>query len=132
MTHRLAPLAAAFLALLIVYFVGVWFFFEPILAADTPGAPLVHPAVGVPLSILSQIVLFEWVRRQMASALKAAFAVAASQFLLVDFDFVLSGKRGLETAGASAALLLVGWAAVVVVYNLVAGSQSRAQSGPGE
>ena len=132
MIHRLAPLAASFSALLIVYFVGVVFFFEPVLAADTPRAPLAHPAVGLFLSTFAYIVLFEWVRRQMGSALKAALAIAASQFLLVDFDFVLSGNRGFKAAGASAILLLVGWVAVGVAYNLVALSRSRIQSGLAE
>jgi O-antigen/teichoic acid export membrane protein len=126
--HRLIPLVAAFLALLVVYFVGVVFFFEPILAADQPGGALVHPAIALLLTTLSFIAFFEWVRRHMRSVVKAAIAVAVPQFLLVNFDYVLTGKRGLATAGASTVLLFTGWAAAALAYRAVA-TRSRPEDG---
>jgi O-antigen/teichoic acid export membrane protein len=123
--NRLIPLVAAFVALLVVYFVGVVFFFEPILASDRPGAAPVHPAIALVLTTLAFIAFFEWVRRHMGSAVKAAIAVAIPQFLLVNFDYVLTGKRGLATAGASTVLLFAGWAAAALAYRAVAERSRR-------
>lgn len=98
---------------------GVLLFFDPIAKKDVAGGALVHPAVGLLVYVALTVGLFDWIARQMRHAFKAAFAVAASQFVLVNVDFVLAGKRGLLTAGASALLMAATWASVALVYSRV-------------
>jgi len=43
--------------------------------------------------------------------------VAVSQIILVDMYYALNGQRAVIAAAASAALLLVSWAAVGTVYG---------------
>ncbi len=49
--------------------------------------------------------------------LRFARYFGTSQFLLVNVDFVLAGKRGLLTAGASTLLLVVTWWCVASAYS---------------
>ena len=84
---------------------------------------MAHPAVGLFVYVFLTVMLFDWVARQMGNAYKAAFVVGASQFLLVNVDFVLSGKRGLMTAGASTILIVLTWGSVAFVYSYFAGRE---------
>jgi hypothetical protein len=77
----------------------------------------VHPAVNLLVYVGLTVALFDWTARQMRSAYKAAFVVAAAQMFLVNVDYVLSGKRGVVTAGASTVLMVVTWLAVAAVYS---------------
>jgi hypothetical protein len=119
MTSRFTPALGAFLTLFVLYLVGVLFFYAPIEAADSPGEPLVHGLLGHLITTALFVALFVWVTREMGNPLKAALAVALAQFLLVDVDYVLSGKRGIETAAASAVLLFVSWTITGWVYRKI-------------
>ena len=113
---------AAFIAAGVVNLVGVLFFFNAIVEADPPpGIPIVHTAVGFFVYVILTVALFDWTARQMCNAYKAAFIVAASQFLLVNVDFVLAGKRGLMTGAASTLLLGVTWFCVAFAYSYFMG-----------
>ncbi len=116
MTKRWQAILAAFVASGVVNYVGVLFLLNPVAEADSAGEPLVAPAVGFFVYVLLTIALFDWAARQMDSAYKAAFVVGAAQFVLVNVDFVLSGKRGLLTAGASTVLIALTWGTVACVY----------------
>ncbi len=108
----------------VVNLVGVLFLLNPVADADpAPGEPLLHPAVGFFAYVILSIALFDWAAREIGNAYKAAFVVAASVFLVVDVDFVLSGKRGLMTAGASTILIALTWVSVAFVYSYFAGRE---------
>ena len=113
---RLAALCA-FAALASTYFVGVIFFFAPVAEADNPSGPLIPMGLAFIISIALYIALFVWVTEQMGHALKAGLTIALAQFLLVNVDNVLTGKRGLATAAASTVLLFVSWTVVGLVYE---------------
>lgn len=125
---RPIPVLAAFLTLAITYFVGVVFFFAPIAEAEVLGDPLVPQVVAFLVSTVLYIGLFVWTAEQTRSALKAAFIIAASQFLLVNVDYLLSGKRTLAVAAASTVLLAVSWTAVGLVYRTLRGSIGESTS----
>jgi len=110
---------------LVVTLVGVLFFFAPIAQADTVTGPLLPPAVSLLVYITLSIALFDWIAQQMHSGYKAAFVIAASQFVLVNVDFVLRGERGLMTAIASTALLSVTWFCVAFAYSIFAKDEKR-------
>ena len=110
-------IAGAFLTLATLYLAGVLLFFAPIAAGDVPAGPLVPQPVGFVVAIGVYIALFVWIEKGMGDPFKAAMAIALSQLTLVDIDYVLSGERGVATAAASAALLLVSWSATAWVYE---------------
>jgi hypothetical protein len=121
MNKRILPALGAFLSLFIIYLVGVIFFYGPIAAEAAPGTPLVPAFVALLVSTILFVALFVWIAGEMGNPLKAALAVALSQFLLVDVDYVLTGRRGLVEAAASAVLLLVAWAITGWVYGKLDG-----------
>ena len=112
---------AAFVVASVVNLGGVMLFFGPIAKADAPSGPLVPPIIGFLVYVILSVMLFDWTARQMRSAYKAAFIVGASQFLLVNVDFVLAGKRGLLTGAASTVLMVVTWGCVAFAYSYFAG-----------
>ncbi len=109
---------AAFATSCVVTLVGVQYFFRPIAVSDAPAGPMFSPAVGFFIYVAISIVLFDWVARQLCSAYKAAFIIAASQFILVNVDFVIRGERGLATAAASTILLAATWISVAFAYSI--------------
>lgn len=118
MQRNWKSILAAFIASCVVTLVGVKFFFGPIAEADTPSGPLLSPSVGFFIYVALSIALFDWIARQLHNAYKAAFIVAASQFILVNVDFVFRGERGLITAAASTALLVATWFCVAFAYSM--------------
>jgi hypothetical protein len=125
MMARWKAIAAALATAGAVTLAAVTVLFNPIARTDTAGAPLVHPLVGFLVYVLTTVALFDWAASQMRSAFKAAFAIAASQFLLVNVDFVLSGKRGVMTAMASTIVLVLTWGSVATVYSRLLARQPR-------
>jgi hypothetical protein len=117
MRDHVKPLLGAFVTLACFYLVGVLAFYAPIAAANSPGPPLVPRVVGFLISTVLYILLFAWIVRATGNPMKAALAIALSQLLLVDVDYLLSGERDLATAAASAMLLLVSWSATGWVYG---------------
>ncbi len=117
MKHRWKAIVAAFFATSIVMLAGVLLFFDPIAQMDTTDGPLVPPAINFFVYMILSIGFFDWVARQTHSAYKAAFIIAGSQFLLVNVDFVLAGKCGLMTAGASTLLLILTWGCAAIAYS---------------
>ena len=116
MTRTLKAVCAAFIVAFIANLVGVLLFFKPIAESDT-SIVHVHPALGLLVYVGLCIALFEWAARQMNSVYKAAFIVAAPQFVL-GVDLAFRGERGLLTVAAGAILLAVTWAVVPYVYSL--------------
>lgn len=95
---------------------GVMFFFRPIAEADSGSGPVPAPVIGFLIYIGLCVALFDWSSRQMRSAWKGGFVVAAGQYLVV-IDLMLRGERGLLTALASGALLTVTWAVTAFAYD---------------
>jgi hypothetical protein len=125
MGRRMGALAATAVVAVIVTFVGVFYFFEPIATSDSVSAPPVPAAVGFLVYIALSVLLLDWASRQVGRPVQAALIIAASQIILVSVDFVLRGERGIATGAASAVLILVTWIAMGAVYGAVL---SRAQS----
>lgn len=119
MTRRIAALAATAAVAAIVTFVGVFYFFQPIAAADVAAAPPVPAAVGFLVYIVLSVLLLDWATGHVGRPVTAALIIAASQIILVSVDFVLRGERGIATGAASAALILVTWSLMGVVYGAV-------------
>jgi len=116
---------AAFLAAAVVNLVGVLFFLDPIAESDTlPAGPIVPPALGLLVYVVLSTALFDWTARKMGNAYRAALTIAISQFIVINVDFVLSGKRGLMTGAASTVLIFVTWGCVALAYSYFATSRN--------
>lgn len=126
MSPRLVAASAAFVTLAVCYFVGVIFLFAPVAEAEVAAGPLLPMPVAFGLSIALYIALFVWVAEKMGNGLQAALTIALAQFLLVNVDNVLTGKRGLATAAASTLVLAVSWTAVGLVYDRILTRRRRA------
>jgi hypothetical protein len=115
MSDRRKALLAAFVAALVANLVGVLLFFNPVTEGDSSFI-LVHPALGLLVYVVLSIALFDWTARQIGSAFKSGFVVAASQVILV-IDLTMRGQRGWLTALAGIVLLAFTWVFVSYVYS---------------
>jgi hypothetical protein len=126
MPKRIWALLGAFVTLAVVYLLGVFFFFRPIAEADSVAGPFLSEPVAFVMMICLYIGFFAWVVEQMESPVKAGLVIALAQILLVNVDYVLTGRRGLVTAAASIVLLLVAWTLVGRVYGWIANRYDQA------
>ncbi len=115
MGARAKPLLAAFVAALLANLLGVLFFFEPIARGDTSTVSI-HPALGLLLYVGLCIALLGWATQQLRSVFKAAFLVAAPQWVLI-VDLTLRGERGVVTTAAGTVLLVGTWGLVALAYS---------------
>lgn len=109
-------IAAAFVVSGTVMLLGVIFFFRPVAEADAGTGPVPPALIAIVVYVGLAVALFDWAARQMHSARKGAFVVAAGQYVLV-IDLTLRGERGYMTALASGVLLAVTWAITALVYS---------------
>lgn len=112
-------IAAAFAAFAITNVAGVLLFFKGIADADQGRELAVNPILGVAIYSVCAALLLAYAARVTGSAFRAATIIAAAQFILVDVDFVVRGERGLMTAAASSALLVLTWYAAAAIFKLV-------------
>lgn len=128
MSPRLKAMVITAITAFIVFYLGVTYIFGPVIANDQPGDPL---ASWLSLAIASVIfvVLLDWATGVAGNAVKAAMIIAASQIILVDIYYPLNGQRGWAAAGASAAVILVGWFIIGTVFGkLSGGEQAEAET----
>lgn len=118
MSKRAAALAATALAAAVVNFVGVIYFFDPIAAGDSPGGPILPPALGFLIYILLSVVLLDWASQRTGRPVTSGLVIAFSQIILV-VDLTLRGERGLATGAAGAVLILITWTVMGVVYGKI-------------
>ena len=117
MPSNLAAILAAFVTTCVVNLLGVYFVFQPVSESDSPTFLSIPPIVGFLAYIVLSVALFHWAAGQMRNAYKAAFIIAAAQFILVNVDYVLTGKRGLVTAAASTLVLAATWFCAAYAYT---------------
>ena len=63
------------------------------------------------------VVFFDWAVQKTGQTMNTAIVIAVSQILLVDFSYVIVGRRELEPALYSVGIILVTWVAVAFVYD---------------
>jgi len=110
-------IVSAFVVASAVNLGGVLLFFDPVAKSDSTDGPIVAPAIGFFVYVVLSVALFDWTARQVRSPYKAAFIVGAAQFILVNVDYVLAGKRGIMTGAASTLLMIATWTSVAFVYS---------------
>jgi len=116
MGARIKPIIGAALTGAVIAYLGTQFIFNPAMPepAFEPMLPIVA-SLAVFWIVMS--LFFDWAVQKTGKTMLTAMVIALSQILLVDFNYVLLGRRELQPALYSVGILLVLWAAVAVVYD---------------
>ncbi len=117
MSDRIKSLLGALVAIYVINFAGVTFFFGPILADDAPTGELAPVWLSLAIVTVLLLIFYDWVNQAVGSPVKSAMIIAVSQILILDVYYVLNGTRGIAAAAASAAVLLVSWGVAGLVYG---------------
>jgi energy-converting hydrogenase Eha subunit B len=101
----------------VLSYLAVQYLFNPAMPE-----PAFEPVLGnVILSTLVfwtvSMLFFDWVVQNTGKTMLSGMVIAISQILLVDFNYVLIGRRELMPALISVGTLLGLWAAVAFVYD---------------
>ena len=121
MSERMKPILGALVTAYIIFYLGVTYFFGPILANEAPAEAMMPAWTSLAVVSVLLILLFDWVNVSVGNPVRSGLIVALSQILLVDVYYAMNGMRGIAAAGASAVLLIVGWTAVGLVYGMLSG-----------
>ena len=117
MSERMKPLLGALVTAYIIFYLGVTYFFGPILANEAPAGAMMPAWASLAIVSVLLVALFDWVNVSVGNPVRSGLIVALSQILLVDVYYVMNGMRGIAAGGASAVLLIVGWTVVGTVYG---------------
>ena len=116
MGGRIKSIIGAALTGAAISYLGTQFIFNPAMPepASEPMLPIVA-STAVFWIVMS--LFFDWAVQNTGKTMLTAMVIALSQLLLVDFNYVLIGRRELAPALVSVGILLVLWAAVAFVYD---------------
>ena len=116
MGGRIKSIIGAALTGAVIAYLGTQFIFNPAMPepAFEPMLPIVA-SLAVFWIVMS--LFFDWAVQKTSKTMLTAMVIALSQLLLVDFNYVLLGRRELEPALYSVGIILVLWAAVAFVYD---------------
>ena len=122
MGGRMKQIVVAGLAGAVISYIGVQYFFNPSMP-DPAFTPVVdNDILSSVLYWVVGIVFFDWAVQKTGQTMNTAILIAAAQILLVDFNYVMIGRRELIPAIYSAILITVIWTSVAFVYDKVSDS----------
>ena len=113
---RIKPIMGAALTGAVIAYLGTQFIFNPAMPAPA-FEPLLPIFASLAVFWIVMSLFFDWAVQKTGKTMLTAMVIALSQILLVDFNYVLLGRRELQPALYSVGILLVLWAAVAVVYD---------------
>ena len=117
MGDRIKPIVGAWVTASVIAYLGVQNFFNSAMP-DPPFPPMIeNPVAATAVFWIVTILFFDWAVQRTGKTMLTAMVIALSQILLVDFNYVLLGRRELQPALYSVGILLVLWAAVALVYD---------------
>jgi len=117
MGSRIKPILGAAVTGGLVSYFAVQFLFNPAMP-DPAFEPIVGNLIAsTALYWIVGSVFFDWAVQKMGKTMSTAMVIALSQILLVDFNYVIVGRRELEPALISVGIILVIWASVAFVYD---------------
>jgi hypothetical protein len=120
MGDRLKPIIGAGLTGAVISYLATTQFFNPAMAEA--GQALAEGLVpnmfaSTALFWIVAILFFDWAVQKSGQAMHTAWVIGLSQILLVDFNYVMVGRRELTPALVSVATILVIWSATAFVYD---------------
>ena len=117
MGDRIKPIVGAWVTASVIAYLGVQNFFNSAMP-DPPFSPMIDNAIAATAVFwIVTILFFDWAVQRTEKTMLTAMVIAISQILLVDFNYVLAGRRDIEPALYSVGILFVVWAAVAFVYD---------------
>ena len=117
MGGRIKPIIGAVLTGgVVTYFAGEYLFI-PAMPEPAFEAVLANPIAGSVVYWIVSILFFDWAVQNTGKTMLTAMVIALSQIILVDFNYVLIGRRELTPALVSVGVILVSWAGVAFVYD---------------
>ena len=121
MGDRIKPILGAGLAGAVTSYFAVTIFFNPAMA-NAGSAPAFEPLVpnmfaNMALYWVAAILLFDWAVQKTGQPMHTAWVIGLSQILLVDFSYVMGGRRELAPALVSVGTILFTWSAAAFVYD---------------
>ena len=120
MGDRIKPIIGAGLVGAVTSYFAVTIFFNPAMAeaGEALAEGLVPNLIAsTALYWIVAILFFDWAVQKTGKTMLTAMVIALSQILLVDFNYVMLGRRELQPALYSVGILFVVWAAVAFVYD---------------
>ena len=113
---RIKPIMGAALTGAVIAYLGTQFIFNP--AMPEPAfEPMLPIFASLAVFWIVMSLFFDWAVQKTGKTMLTAMVIALSQILLVDFNYVLIGRRELHPALVSVGVILVSWAAVAFVYD---------------
>jgi hypothetical protein len=112
---RWKAIVASIVVMGVVTVVGVVFLFRPIAQGDAGSGEWPAP-IAVSVYLVLSVLLLDWAARRTRSSFSAAFVIASAQFIFI-VDLLARGERGLLTAVAGTALLVMTWISVAFVHS---------------
>ena len=116
MGARIKPIIGAALTGAVIAYLGTQFIFNPAMPAPA-FEPLLPIFASLAVFWIVMSLFFDWAVQKTGKTMLTAMVIALSQILLVDFNYVLLGRRELQPALYSVGIILVLWAAIAVVYD---------------
>ncbi len=120
MAQRWKAILASIVTMGLVTVTGVIFIFRPLAEADTASAAWPAP-VAILVYLVLSVLLLDWAARRTRSTYSAAFIIGSAQFIVI-VDLLSRGERGVLTAAAGTALLIVSWGCVAFVHSRLTGT----------
>ena len=120
MGDRIKPIIGAWATGCVISYLAVTQFFNPAMAEageELAGGLVPNLYASTALYWIVAIVFFDWAVQKSGQAMHTAWVIALSQILLVDFSYVMVGRRELTPALVSVGTLLVIWSATAFVYD---------------
>ena len=117
MGDRIKPIIGAWATGCVVGYVAVTNFFNPAMPAPAFEPVVADLMLSTALYQIIAVVFFDWAVQKSGQAMHTAWVIALSQILLVDFSYVMVGRRELTPALVSVGTLLVIWSATAFVYD---------------
>ncbi len=94
---------------------SVLLYFKPLSDNDSPGMPW-PDAIILPIYLIGSVLLHDWLSSSTKSSYKAAAALGLAQAILI-VDLLARGERGVVTAAAGIAMLVVTWGSLAAVHG---------------
>ena len=120
MNGDMKAMAGAVVAGFVIFFLLTNYVFNPIMANDAPGQAM-NPFLTLTVTSIVGVIILSWINGAVRNPIKSGAIIAICQIALVDLYYPMGGQRGWTTAAVSAAVLLVGWSLVGMVYGKLSG-----------
>lgn len=116
MGSRMKPILGAWITAVVIVESAVRYVFNPQMPAPA-FEPVLAGLAGTLVFWLVMVLFFDWAVQRSGRTMHTALVIAISQILLVDFRYVLIGRREMAPALTSAVILMVAWFVIGKVYG---------------